>query len=338
VAFQDMVSELYGCVPKIPRAYCSTLVNRAWRNVRESNLWSFNLFEASWISPPPITENGTVTTTQGFPAITFDSVATAALNAFQIANPYVLITQLQFRQNFSGGIYNIIQYNPVTGAALLDRPYADVSGTGQAFFVYQVYYTAPMADFLTFQSVTNPQMYISLDLTKTRAWLDDRDPQRAWSEYPTCVVPLGMDTRGAGTANASATLGWPMFELWGQPLSPYTYQLYGLRRGTDLVNPTDTLPSQIPEELVMARARVDAYEWAEANKDMSPRSSGPDFRFLIGRAMDDFKQLMIRYRKQDKEFVDNWFSIHELNGGVYRTLYFNTLAGVASPGGSSQFA
>ena len=48
MAFQDLVAELRGCVPKLPYAYSKTLVNRAWKTVRESGLWSFNLFTSAW--------------------------------------------------------------------------------------------------------------------------------------------------------------------------------------------------------------------------------------------------------------------------------------------------
>jgi hypothetical protein len=331
-----MRTELRGSVPKLPFAFTSTLINRAWRTVRESNLWSFNLFESAWISPPIIT-SGTVTATLGSPTIQFDPVvALSAINAAQIASPYSLITQRQFRLSFAGGIYSIIAFNNLTGQATLDRIFADPSGTNVSYSIYQVYYTPPMIDFLTWQSVTNPQMFLTLGLDKTRAWLDQRDPQRSWFEFPTEVVPLGIDLRGQGGPTPSATLGYPLFELWGQPVAPFTQQCYGLRRGTDLVNPTDTLPYQIPEELVMAKAVEYAYEWAEANKDMSPRSSGPDFRFLIGHTKDKYTKLLTQYRRQDKELVDNYFSVHHLDGAWGRTLYYNTLAMTAGTSGFAQ--
>lgn len=322
-----MQAELRGMVPKLPFAFTKTLVNRAWRFIRESNLWSFNLFESSWSSPGLVTA-GTVTTTQGSPAITFNATAIAAINAFQIANPYVLITQLQFRIG-AGGIYSVISYNPATGAALLDRIFGDPSGVGQSYLLYQNYYPAPYKDFLGWISITNPSLFLTMDITTTREWIDSNDPQRMIFQFPTRVIPLGLDLRGQGTVNASATLGYPLFEMWGQAVVPYVYQCYGLRKGVDLVNPTDTLPLQVPEELVIARAKYYAYEWAEGNKDMSPRSTGPDFRFLMAATQDNYKKLLTNYRRQDKEFIDNYASIAKLPYGVIAGT-FNTLAGVAT--------
>jgi len=333
MAFVDMYSELRGCVPKLSLTYARTLVNRAWREVREKNLWSFQIFEQAWISPPPITV-GLATFRQGFNTIQFNATAIAAINASVIANPYAPVTIQQFRGGNVAGlteIYNIIAYNPITGAATLDRIFADPSGVNVAYSIFQAYYTPQYKDFRGWISVRNMQMFLDLDLTKTKGWVDARDPQRSWYQFPTAVIPWGRDTRGQGTPTPSATLGYPMFELWGIAVTPFTYDCYGIRNGMPLMNPTDTLPEPIGEDLVLARARWYAYEWAEANKDMTPRAMGPDFKFLMGKANDDYTKLLTMYRKQDKEFIDNWFSRLEPDISSHAYGYYNTIAGYAGP-------
>jgi hypothetical protein len=119
--------------------------------------------------------------------------------------------------------------------------------------------------------------------------------------------------------------------LWGQPVSPFTYQCYGIRAGADLVNPGDTLPQPLGENLILHKARTYAYEWAEANKDTVPRSQGPDFRFLIGQEEVEFKRQLILYRKQDKEFVNNWLSSRSNELGGRGLGFYNTLTGTAGP-------
>jgi hypothetical protein len=324
-----MYSEIRGAVPKLPFSFAPTLVNRAWQHVRESNLWSFNLFESSWISPPLVT-TGTVTATQGLAAIQFDATAQAALTAAQAAQPYSLITQRQFRISV-GGIYNILTYNPLTGAATLDRPFGDPGGSGLAYQIYQLYYPAPFLDHRVWLSVRNPQMFLDLDLTSTRAQVDAMDPQRTWYQFPSRVVPFGRDLRGAGTTNASATLNFPLFELWGQPITPFVYQCYGVRNGADLINPSDTLPPSLDEDLILAKARVYAYKWAEANQGITPRNVGPDYRFLIKDSEDEFARLLKLYRKQDKELTNNWLTSRGGNTSSVRAAYYNTLSGVAGP-------
>jgi len=329
MSFISMQTELRGSVPKLPISYAPTLINRAYRSIRLANLWSFNLFESSWITPP-LCNTGTVTTTQGFASITFDATAIAAINASVVANPYSLITQRQFRIGV-GGIYSIIQYNSVTGAATLDRVFGDPGGAGQAFQIYQLYYAASFKDFRTWISVRNPQMFIDLDLVTTRAEIDAMDPQRTWYQFPTRVVPIGLDLRGASTVNQSATFQFPLFELWGQPIQLFTYQCYGVRNGADLVSPSDTIPPQLREETVLARAKDLAYEWAEANKDMSPRSSGPDFKYLRGATMADYRSLLQKDRQVDKDTVDNWITAR-MPGLAGRGLgFYNTISGYAGP-------
>lgn len=323
MSFSSMAAELVGSLPKLPYTYALTLINRAWKEIRESGLWSFNLYEQSWITPP-IINAGTVAVTQGLNTLTFDATAIAAINAAQAAQPYSLITTRQFRIAV-GGIYNLVTYNPGTGAATLDRIWGDTGGQ-LAYTIYQVYYVPQFADHLRWMSVRNPIMFLWLNLTMTREELDARDPQRLWYAWPTDVVPWGRDTR-----TGSSTLGYPLYELWGQPVNPFTYQCYGLRKGTDLVNPGDTLPSAVGEDCVLARTRWYAYEWAEANKDMAPRASGPDFRFLMEKADKDYIRLRTMYRRQDRELVDNWFSIRGLTVPIFSLGHYNTMSGTAGP-------
>lgn len=314
-------------LPKLPISYCGTLVNRAWREIRESQLWSFNLFESAWFSPPPITV-GTVTTVQATPTLTFDATAIAAINASQSLAS--LVTQRQFRVGV-GGIYNIISLDPnfnVNGIATIDRPYLDVGGSGQAFQIYQLYYTPPnnIPDFLTWISVRNPAMFLDLDLTKNRAWIDARDPQRTWFQFPTHVVTFGRDQRAG-----SPTLGFPLFELWGQPVTQFTYQCYGIRKGSDLVNPSDLLPTPIPDDLVLAKAGYYVYQWGEANRDQQPRSQTPDYKYLMGLKEAEYKKLLILYRKQDRELINNYWQARMPDMASRAYGFYNTITGVAGP-------
>lgn len=340
MAFQDLIAELRGAVPKVPIAFCKTLINRSWREIRESMLWSFNLLEYSWISPTPVTA-GTVTVVQGSATIVFDATAIAAINA--ASTSFSLITQRQFRQQASGGIYNILALDPgfgANGTAYLDRIFGDPSAVGSSYQIYQLYYTPPVQDFLTLISVRNPTMYLNLDLTKNKDWVDARDPQRSWYQFPTHVIPWGRDLRqGSFTPVAgppvqnvtSATFNFPLFELWGQPVTFFTYQCYGLRRGSDLVNPSDVLPPPVGDDLVLARAYYYAYQWAEANKDQQPRSSGPDFRFLMTSKEKEFRDLLRLYRKQDMETVNNYFHQRDPDITAHAYGYYNTLAKTAGP-------
>lgn len=341
MAFINMYTELRGSVPKVPLDYAKTLVNRAWRTVRERNLWSFQLFEGQWITPPQISATGTATVVQGSNVVTLNAAASTYLAAQLVATPYSLITQRQFRVQLSG-TYKIWGYDPAGGGAgiatlTLDRQYAEASTSSAGYQIFQCYYVPQasaganpeyLADFKAWISVRNFQNFIDLYTERyTRTEIDLFDPQRSSYAFPTDVIPYMADANPL-----SATYRSFMFELWGPPLANYVYQIFGIRRGLDLVANADSLPIEVGEDCVMALARVYAYEWAEANKDMNLRQSGPDFRFLMKQATDEYQMLLKLYRQQDREKVDNWFFTRRsaLQGKVYP--YYNSSSNTAYPG------
>lgn len=327
MAFINMVSEATGIVPKLPNDYAKTLVNRAWRDVRRQNLWSFLLFESNWTTPPLIT-GGTVAVVQGQNTITFDpAVAAPALKAVATGgNVPTPVIARQFRIGV-GTIYNIWAYDSATGVATLDRNYQEVSNPASSFMVFQCYYAAPMKDFWQWISVRDMVNWNDLITTLKRSEIDQFDPQRTCYYIPTHVVPYQSDMNPA-----SPTYMWPMFELWGVPQYTLTYQLYGLRKGAELAQPTDVLPPQVGEDCVMALTKKYCYEWAEANKS-DERSMGSDYRFLMGDTMADYKRLFSEYRRQDRAMIDN-FRTKLRRTWSYPNLFgwYSSIAGAASPG------
>jgi len=310
VAFVNLYSELSGTVPKIPIDLCKTLINRAYKDVRRKNLWSFQLFEANWVSPP-IVNAGTVSTQLGRNTVVFDATASAAILPLVTTGPLPApLIQRQFRIGI-GTIYNIWASADNGGilTLTLDRPYAEATGAGQIYQIYQCYYTAPYADWWAWINVRDITNFNDLDIWTNRTTLDFRDPQRSIFYIPTVCAYYQTENNPQ-----SSTYGWDRFELWGQPSYVLTYQLYGIRKGPPLVLDTDVLPTAIGEDCVEALARAYAYEWAEANKGDLPRSQGSDYRMLMGAANAEYKRLYAEYRKEDREKVDNWFGVVRRRG------------------------
>lgn len=324
MSFQSMASELRGSMPKMPYPFAQTLINRAWREVRDKNLWSFQLAEGQWISPAQIT-TGTATTIQGSTIIQMDADATAAIQA-NGSTVYSLITQRQFRIG-SGGVYNIIAWNPGTGQLTVDRMYGELSETNASYFIYQVYYPSPSKTFLRFMTVRDMQNFNDLFIVTTREELDQQDPQRTWWTFPTHVIPYKPDNR-----QGTSTPGYMLHELWGAPQYNLNYQLLYIDKGGPLVNPTDELPMAIGEDVVLAKARTYAYEWAEGNKGALERNQGPDYRFLMGAAEKQFETLFKNYRREDRETCDNFFSAGRKSGYGRQWGQYNSISGTANPG------
>ncbi len=324
MSYQTMWSEILGCVPKLPVDYAKAAVQRAWADVRRKNLWSFQLFDANWTSPA-IVNAGTAAVTQGSNQVTFSTAARAAISA--IGSVPSAVTQRQFRVG-AGTIYNIWAWASGTGVATLDRTYQEASAAAATYSIYQVYYPVPMQDFLTFVTVRDMTNWNDLVLTRTRAWADERDPQRMVNYIPTHAWVYAADQNPV-----SPTYRWPLFEFWGPPQQILTYQLYGVRRGAALAGDSDTLPPAVGEDCVLELAKSKAYEWAEANKGQLRELQGPDWRFLMQQAKAEYARLFREYRKDDRETVDNWRATRRL---TYSTphLYgtYNSISGVASPG------
>lgn len=325
MSFQSMAAELRGSMPKMPFPFSKTLINRAYKEIRDRNLWSFQLAEGQWISPAQITA-GTATTTQGSNIVQMDSVAAAAINSDGTA-PYSLLTQRQFRIG-AGGVYNIYGWDPSTMQLTLDRMYGELSVTDASYFIYQVYYPSPTKTFLRFMSVRDMQNFVDLFIATTREELDALDPQRTWYYFPTHVIPYKPDPNPD-----SATYGRMLHELWGAPQYSLNYQLLYIDKGGDLVNPGDSLPFALGEDVVLAKARCYAYEWAEANKGALERNQGPDYRFLMGASQKEYETLFKNYRREDRETCDNFFVAGRR--GLYPQFYaqYNSIGGTASPGG-----
>ena len=325
MSFGSMSAEVVGSVPKMPVDYAYTCVSRAYKDVRRQNLWSFLLFDANWTTPS-IVNAGTVTVTQGSKTVVFDAAASAAITAIG-AFPSA-VTQRQFRIGI-GTIYNIWAISTAIGGIVtltLDRNSQEASGAGVTYMIYQVYYAAPMQDFWAWLSVLDPTNMSELVTNKSRSWLNGEDAQRTVFYLPTHVVPYQKDLNPA-----SPTFNYMLFELWGSPTFNLTYQLYGIRKGLDLVNDADNLPAEIGEDCVLALAKKYAYEWAEANKGDMPRAVGSDYRFLIGDTKSEYKRLFMEYRKQDREVVDNWRTRLRKDWN-WPGLYYSSIAGIASPG------
>src|SRR5271156_5324145 len=105
-----MSSEITQLVPGMSRIRAKKLINRAWRIVQDSCLWSFQLQQGGF-STPNITTGGTISVPYlGSNKIIGDTTATAAWQALPF---YWAPTLQQIRaQGFS--IYSVIAFDVTT--------------------------------------------------------------------------------------------------------------------------------------------------------------------------------------------------------------------------------
>lgn len=302
-----------------------TFVNEALRKICDETTWSFQLIEGGWITPEEVTA-GTVTAVLGQSTVTFDATAQAAIAA--IPAPF-LITTFQFRLP-AYAIYSIVGYNPGTGIATLERPWEEPAGAGLSYMLYQCYYPAPVANFKRWISVRDFTNGANL-FTQRRKQVDlnEADPQRTIFENPTDVVPYKQDTR-----TGSSTLGYMLYELYPQPLSTLPYALAAVSTGPQLVNPTDTLPFPLTEDLVKVKSRIVAYEWKEAQKGADQkRGSGADYRFLMQAAQTEYEDRLLPVKKIDRDLVDNFIVKIRRRPATIGAPFYSAITGQANVGG-----
>lgn len=293
MAYKDYANELMGYVPSFSFLLAQKAVNRAWRDIKESRLWSFLMLEGSIIVPNAITA-GTVAVTQYSDQVTGSAAALAAWTGVQ--NP--LITQRQFRV-LTGPVYSIIAFDDVNGVLTLDKPYMGITQAVATYQIYQCYYEAPVADFLRWITVTDPTTPRNFKLRWDRAKVEKMDPQRTSMSFPYVLMPF----------KTNAATNVPIFEMWPHPLTSLGLLTMCQRRGTDFVLPTDALPPQIPEDLLMTRARMKAYQWAIANVGRYPELRGVSWVFVLQEAGKEFAGMLQKIHVQDEETFSQNFIV-----------------------------
>jgi hypothetical protein len=326
-----MVSEITELVPAMSRIRAKRLVNRAFKIAQDSCLWSFQLQQGGF-STPNITTGGSITCTLGSNQITGDATASAAWLALPL---YWSPTLQQIRaQGFS--IYSIIALdatNPNAVVLTLDRPFVDPLPvfTGVGYQMFQAYIAAPPL-FKRWLNIADMFNCWAMDIWTSRRTDNMIDPTRLYTSNPTQVLGLGQDQRGAGTPNASATLGQQLFEMYPNPSTEISYQTYYVADAPYLENNSDTLPYPLDEELITQKALTWAYRDAEARRDiMAAKGTVGNFMGLKKTSEEDFLVRLKTLRLKDRDAVDSYMI--NMNATMNGLLpYYNAPAGRANMG------
>lgn len=308
-----MVQRLILEVPGITSDYAKVLINEALGYIYDSQMWSWQLQVAGWLTPGlqfpvgPGNSTGTITTTSFQNTVTGDATASAQWLAYLTGGKLPLFTQFQIR-NPSYSLYSIVSVNQTNPAAIvltLDRPWMEPGGAGQSYMIYQAYFPVPVTDFKRFFAIRDTTNNAPMDYWNyTQKDLSSIDPERTIFDEPSYVVPFQPDQRVG-----SALFGSMLFELWPHPLEVLPYTFNFLRRGPLLVNAGDTLPYPLTEEAVLWRAKVCAYVFKEAQKgEEMQRGSGADWRYLAEAATEEYKAIIKPVKMTDRGLCDLYFS------------------------------
>lgn len=322
-----MTSELTELVPGMSRIRAKRLINRAFKIVQDSCLWSFQLGQGGF-STPEVTTAGTISATLGQSTITGDATASAAWMAEPL---YWAPTLQQIRaQGFS--IYSIIAMNtdnPDAVVLTLDRPFVDPLPfwTGVGYQMFQAYIPAPPR-FKRWLTIADMFNCWALDYWTSRRTIDLTDPARLYTSNPSMALGLGQDKRAG-----SATLGRQLYELYPNPQTEISYQTYFVAEAPYLVNNSDTLPAPLDEELITQKALTWAYRDAEARRDiMAAKGTVGNFLALKKDSEGDFLARLKTLRLLDRDAVDSYIVNMKAATSGFNMPYFNALSGTANMG------
>lgn len=271
MTYEQLWNEILGRLPSLDPAYAPKLVQRAWRDIRDSRPWSFLIGNGVLFSPGVITA-GSVSVQQFSATITFDATARAALTG--LTNP--VITSRQFRSG-GGPIYLISAIDAAfaaNGIATLNRPYLESTNTTALYQVYRCYYGPPMVDsstevtdFIRYRAIYNPATLQRFRLYGTVEELNFMDPKRVTSGNPWGLFTHSLDTG-------------KFYEMYPHPLASQSYICTYQKRGADLAA-GESLPASIPDELMLERCMYHACQWAEASKGRIKELQGPNWQSLM---------------------------------------------------------
>ena len=166
-----------------------------------------------------------------------------------------------------------------------------------------------------------------LKLNWTSGNFDVADPQRTsqgdayYCGFFRTAGPYG----NSNTADPNVVQGSPIYELWPAPTSGRTFYARFIQDGWDLVNPTDTQPAMIPDDVIMNRVYGwYAYPFCMANTANFPTMKGQNWLGLIQVAKQQYAQSLRDAKRNDdaQALMSVWNRGHGLRGGTGQGIPF----------------
>jgi hypothetical protein len=285
--FKELYRELEGNFPGSNEFLAQFWLNRAWSDIRNSRQWSFLRDEGIYFTPASIS-TGTFSVTVASATVTASASARTALN--NLSNP--VITKRQIRFN-SGPIYGIASLDASfasNGLMTLDRLYREPTNSSITYQVYRCYFGPPensigteATDFLRFNSIYQPSVprYFKPGIIKSLEWLNMTDPNRTQvGQYPCYMVPRKYDSSNQ-----------PVFEMWPHYITAEPFIISYQKRGVDLSTDSETLPSIIPDNLILERANFYGCGWAAKNVNKVPELKGINWTIIGERHNKTYSNL-----------------------------------------------
>lgn len=194
--FRDIWGRVLLRVPSSGPLLAQDWSRNAFRKVAERRTWSWLTAQGQFLFPALVSA-GQASFTRLSPFVVGDATAAAAWVAVGIG-----LVGRQIRISSMAPIYTIAAFDGVN-TLTLDQPWGAATNAATGYLIYQAYQSAP-ADFLSFQTVIDPQRNWQLWANRwTQTDLNTWDAQRASAGSTYAVVFRDFDPLAA-TAPSSA--------------------------------------------------------------------------------------------------------------------------------------
>lgn len=278
-----LLSEIQSLPPELALEFC----NKALREIYDEHDWSF-LYKKDFIRTPKIITSGSLNATKFSDELVIDATLKAQLDALTISDVPIIGRQVRvFGGQIAGSnfIYNIKNYDSSNSKLKIEPYFQDASISGARFQIFKNLYNAPELverdsdnnilfqgiDFESFEFILAPFSQRRLWLDLNRRELDKKDVDRVSLGDPFYVVSSDFDS-----------LGNQLFELYPIPINERVYQVLYKKSGRNL-EPEESIPASLSYGLILAKAKIKAYEWLMINGDkVGDRKSPNVYLNLIG--------------------------------------------------------
>jgi hypothetical protein len=304
--FKHLVRELNGWVKPLPPSLCPKLINKALQAIYDEYDWACLIVRDGYLIIPKAITTGLVSVNFGSNIVTPDDNLQAILDSIEdnLANPRITGRQLRIRGTTSNTVvYNIVDYSsslaqitidpPFLGESILNYPSFEIVKSIISPYDIQVN-GIPVTDFKSFEVVADLRNQRNLHLDYL---IDQYDPDRRNIGTPFALSPYTSDSNG--------NLRFEFYP-YDKTSVDKIYRIKFYRSGITLINDNDTLSQPINEDLVLAKARIKAYEWCDANKSTKPELQKTNWQNLIAILSSEsntegYKYLLQQAIRKDEE-------------------------------------
>lgn len=288
--FQEMARSLKLWVPSLPITLAEQMVRDRYRRTLERRPWSGLRGENQFLLNAS-KQDGTV-------AVTFNSASVVGTGT-SFASTDV---GRQFKVGTGSPVYTVTAVADTTHLTL-DQVVGIATNTSATYVIFDGYVTCP-TDFVRFIEVVNPQYGWRLRHWISQDELNSWDPQRTFFGQAYALVDRRF-------SSLTATSGQIQYEAWPYASTQQVLRYFYVKRGSDLVNPTDTPIFPIRSDVIVKGALADAARWPGTAEQPN---------LMFGRVdawqtfQGEYEEEMIDLERQDEDIYLTWLQTNPYAG------------------------